>query len=200
MEDQVFKKIVSETRIKGIIQVGANVGQEMGIFKKYTKNIVCFEPVPSVFNILREKNPDVSCYNFALGDKTETKKMYISSNNAESSSFLEPLNHIYSFPNIFFDQNENIKIKRFDELDIDMDLFNVLFSDTQGYEIKVIKGFGEKIINLDYICVEYIENGLYRNDNSLKEITDFVTGLGFKIEIVIPEVEGIYGKVLYKKN
>lgn len=199
MDSQVFQHIAKYTKIKGIIQVGSNTGQEINLFRQYTKNIICFEPIPSVFNVLKTNNPDLQCFNFALGEKNETKEMYISSNNGESSSFLKPLNHTKTFSFISFDQIEKFEIKRFDELSIDSKNFNVLVSDTQGFEISVLKGFGNTLYDMDFIYVEYIENNLYENDSNLEEITNYVKSFGFVTEMVIPEIGGVFGNVLFKK-
>jgi len=132
MEITVFKEIEKFFPVKGIIQVGSNTGQEMSLFKLYTKNIVCFEPIAHVFKQLKEAHPDVLCYNVGLGDINETKEMFIATNNGESSSFLRPLNHYKAFPYIGFEKTEEkFQIKRFDSLGIDMQEYNILVSDTQ---------------------------------------------------------------------
>jgi FkbM family methyltransferase len=199
MEREVFEIISKEVEVRGIIQVGSNTGQEINLFRNYTQNIICFEPVPSVFEILKMNNSDLKCFNFGLGEKSEKRSMYIASNNAESSSFLKPHNHTTSFSHIKFNQMQELEIKRFDELDIDASQFNILVSDTQGFELSVMKGFGDKLNDMDFIYVEYIENQLYENDSNLKEITEFVKDFGFETKLVIPEVGGVFGNVLFKK-
>lgn len=199
MDNLLFEKINKEKKIKGVIQVGANIGQEIDLFKRFTSNIICFEPVPYVFEILKKNNTEIDCFNFGLGDKTEIKPMYISSNNGESSSFLKPVNHSFSFPDVKFQDAEYLQIRRFDELDVDMSKYNVLVSDTQGFEIKVMSGFGKKLSALDFILVEYIENNLYEGDNNLEELTSFVQNFGFVKEQVVIEMENVFGKVLFKK-
>ena len=199
MDNLVFEKISSSIDVRGVIQVGSNIGQEISLFRKYTNNIICFEPIPEIYSILKSRNPDLNCYNIGLGEKSETKEMFISSNNGESSSFLKPLNHTKSFSHINFNQKKILEIKRFDELGIDISNFNVLVSDTQGFEIQVMKGFGNLLMELDFIYVEYIENELYENDSNLKSITDYVQSFGFETEMIIPEIKGVFGNVLYKK-
>jgi FkbM family methyltransferase len=184
--------------IRGIIQVGSNTGQECSQFRSYTKNIVCFEPIPSVFQTLQSHNPDVTCYNFALGDTNEVMKMHISSNNGESSSFLEPAKHIQEFPTIGFGSEMNLEIKRFDSLGINLEHHNVLFSDTQGYELHVLRGFGDLLKNIDVIYVEYTEN-LYEGDSNLKAITEYVESYGFETIKVYPESH-YWGNVLFAKK
>ena len=77
--------------------------------------------------------------------------------------------------------------------------FNILVSDTQGFEISVLKGFGELLKDMDFIYVEYIENRLYENDSNLKDITEYVNKFGFETKMILPEVNGVFGNVLYKK-
>jgi len=183
--------------IKGIIQVGSNVGQECTLFKKYTNNIICFEPIPYVFDILK-KNKGIICFNFALGEKNEMKKMYIASNNGESSSFLKPLNHIKEY-NVSFKDTMELEIKRFDSLNIDMNKYNILISDTQGYEVNVLKGFGDKLNNIDLIITEYIDSKLYENDSSLKNIINYLEKFNFKLKEKTADPAG-WGNALFIKS
>jgi FkbM family methyltransferase len=196
METEVLKKI---REIRGIIQVGANTGQESSLFRKYTSNVMCFEPIKDVFISLTKNNPDFICYNFALGERNEIKNMNIASNNGESSSFLKPLNHLTQFTSIQFTHTESVEIKRFDSLGIDINNFNVLISDTQGYEIQVLKGFGDFLKKLDYIYVEYINSELYEDCSSLDKIQDYLKQYSFNLDSIYPENSN-WGNVLFINN
>jgi FkbM family methyltransferase len=187
--------------IKGIIQVGANVGQEINEFKKYTNNILCFEPIQEVFNTLKENNPDVLAYNIGLGNTNESSVIFLASNNFESSSLLKPKNHTYFYPNITFDNQINVRIFRFDSLGIDYEnKYNILKSDTQGYEIQVLQGFGDSLLHFDAICVEYINSEQYEGDSSLENLQKYLNNYGFKIGKVISELNGSGDVVFIKKK
>jgi FkbM family methyltransferase len=193
-----LSEISKRINIRGIIQVGANVGQECTYLKQFTNNIICFEPIPSVFQILKSNNPDVTCFNFALGDKNEVKPMHIASNNGESSSFLKPLNHL-SYYDVTFEQKIDLEIRRFDTLDIDLAYYNVLVSDTQGYELNVLVGFGDLLNKIDAIVVEYIDSELYENDSKLNSISIFLSRFGFNL--VTYSQDGIgWGNACYIKK
>lgn len=198
MQDFILQRINKEFDIKGIIQVGSNTGQECNQFRNYTKNIICFEPIPQVFDHLKNSNSDLTCYNFGLGDTNETKQMYIASNNGESSSFLKPLNHINEFGFIQFNSTQDLEIKRFDSLEINIDQFNVLVSDTQGYEIHVLKGFGELLHKIEAIYVEYIDGNFYEGDSNLQSITNYVETYGFELAGTYAE-SSTWGNALYTK-
>jgi len=199
MESTLFEDIKQFTEIRGVIQVGYNIGQELNTIKNYTKNIICFEPVPPVFDYLKKSNPDVICYNIGLGDTDEAKDMYIATNNGESSSFLKPLNHTTAFPHIEFRKSiEPLQIRRFDSLDIDLTNYNILFSDTQGYEIQVLKGFGTLLEKIDIIYVEYINAEFYEGDSSLEQITEYLSGHSFKLHKTYEDA-GSWGNAMYIK-
>jgi FkbM family methyltransferase len=200
MHDQILQKISEHVSIRGIVQVGANTGQECELFRRYTSNFICFEPLPGPFQKLQSVNPDIKCYNFALGEINEIKSMNIASNNGESSSFLKPINHIHEFPNIHFILKSDFEIKRFDSLDISLEGFNVLISDTQGYEINVLKGFGKMIESFDFIMTEYIDSNMYANDSKQIDIANYLKDYGFEVCQVYPESSGTWGNILFKKQ
>ena len=48
-------KLKYNLNIKGVIHIGAHVGQEMNTYKKINvPNVMFFEPIPSTFNKLKE--------------------------------------------------------------------------------------------------------------------------------------------------
>lgn len=195
---EIFNLITKYINIKGIIQAGANVGQECNLFKTYTQNIVCFEPVPNVYNILKRDHPNVESHNLGLGDKNEKLKMYVASNNGESSSFIKPLNHL-KYYNITFNEEIESEIVRFDSLDYNMDNYNVIVSDTQGYEVKVLLGFGDRLKFIDSVIIEFINSELYEGDASLEDITNYVNKFDFKLIHTTPINNGAGVAVYIKK-
>ena len=154
MIEKILK--AQQQNIFGIIQVGANVGQELNILTSHSENVYLFEPLTEAFDLLTNnisEYSDIKIFKLALGDKSEFKKINISNTNfSASSSLLEPSLHLDYFPEIKFDDFEEVEIKRFDEIDYNFKA-NFLILDVQGYELKVIKGFGDKQIN--YLNLEH---------------------------------------------
>ena len=74
-----------------------------------------------------------------LGSKNRKNKIFIPANSKDtaSSSMLEPR------PSDITEKEEIIDEVRFDSLNL-IDC-NLVVIDTQGYELEVLKGFGEKI-------------------------------------------------------
>ena len=124
--------------------------------------------------------------------------MHIASNNGESSSFLKPLNHINEFRYIAFNSTQDLEIKRFDSLELDISEFNVLVSDTQGYEIQVLKGFGNLLEGIDAIYVEYIDGEFYEGDSNLQSITEYLKEHNFELSVKLAE-SPTWGNALYTK-
>ena len=158
--------------INGIIHVGAHTGQEVNEYSKYKNKIILFEPQKDIFDKLIEnvsKNPNVNCYNIGLGSKNEKKIIHRSEGNeGKSSSVLSPEIHLLVQPDINFVDTEEIQIKRFDSLDIDT--LNFLTLDVQGFELEVLKGFGEKLKSVEFIYTEINTKFLYKENALVSDI------------------------------
>lgn len=194
--------------ITGIIQVGANVGQEIPILTKHAINIYLFEPLTEAFNTLKEnisKYKNIKIFKFALGEKDEMKKINISNTNfSASSSFLKPSLHLEYFPEIEFDSYEEVQIKRFDSIDSKF-VANFLILDVQGFELNVIKGFGENIKNIDFIYTEVSIEELYENSVLIQELDQELNKLGFirtntKLASNKPQGDAVYKKSRFFSN
>jgi len=178
-----MRKFFNNIEINGIIQVGANSGQEVPFFEEYTNNIILIEPIKNLANFLKNTYPNYLIINCALGSSNSEMEFHLASNNGESSSLLKPINHINYYPDIKFEDRISIKVNRFDflvnEMNIDIKTYNVLVTDTQGYDLEVIKGFGDYITNFNLIIAEYINSNLYENDNCLEDISNYLNSCGF---------------------
>ena len=164
--------------IKTIVHVGAHFGQEVEFYKTHKPNeIHLFEPNPSVFKKLEkniEKFQNVSIYNFALGSNQDFVNFYVSNeNDGESSSILEPSGHLIAKPEISFHlSSEKVQVQRFDYFGIsNIDFVNI---DTQGYELEVIKGFGEELKNIKFLHCEINRNYVYKNNTLVNDLDSYL--------------------------
>ena len=191
------------SNIKGVIQVGANLGQEVGLFKRYTNNIILIEPIPQLAQYLGNNHPDCLVIPCALGSIDSQMDLHLASNNGESSSLLKPLNHTVYYPDISFEHHIEVPVRTFsslvDNYEINMDLLNILVSDTQGYDLEAIKGFGFYIQKIDLIIAEYINSNLYENDASLEDMSNYLIPLGFELVNTFSENLGA-GNAVFKKR
>jgi len=201
----MIKKVLhkNRNRINGIVQVGANIGQEIELFIKYSKNIYLFEPLASAHQVLERiiaKNQYIKLYKFALGQKEEVKILNVSNQNYRaSSSFLEPSLHLDYFPEIEFNEVQEVEVKRFDQLEDEFKA-NFLILDVQGFELNVIKGMGQKIINFDFIFTEFSMKELYKDSVLINELDKELLNLGFVRTNTKIASNKPHGDAFYKKK
>ena len=189
--------------IKGIIQVGANSGQEVGLFKKFTNNIILIEPIPQLANYLNQIHPDCLVIPCGLGSTNNYMDLHLASNGGESSSVLKPLSHLKYYPDVLFENSIKIPVRTFesliDECNIDINNFNILVSDAQGYDLEAIKGFGDYIKNIELIIAEYINSDLYENNASLDDMINYLTPLDFNLVDTFDKNE-LVGNAVFQNN
>ena len=184
MSDKKLNFVLAKYKneIQKIVQVGAHEGQEIPIFEKYNfEKIYLFEPNDTPFQILEKKVEDKSNYKifkFALGNKNSKEEMYYSTENqGQSSSFLAPEVHKKVQPNIKFQERRIVEIKKFEDLNINN--IDFLIMDVQGFELEVLKGFGRKINELEFIFTEVNRDYLYSNNVLIWDLDKYLNRLGF---------------------
>src|SRR5262245_40145510 len=89
-------------RVTGIIHVGANSGQERELYAKYKLKVLWIEPLPHIFEKLRENIscfPDQTAINRLITDKDDAEYLFhVASNEGQSSSILEFAQHREIWP------------------------------------------------------------------------------------------------------
>jgi FkbM family methyltransferase len=179
MLENILKKYRED--ISGVIQVGAHIGQQVDLFLQL-ENIVIhlFEPQKDPLEVLKKykKYSNINIHEFGLGNTNEKLKLYKSDNKkGVSSSILKPKLHTKYFPEVKFNNYELIEVKKFSSLE---DVSgNFLMIDVQGYELEVLKGFEDKIQNLDFIFTEISIKEFYENNILVKDLDKFLIEKGF---------------------
>ena len=164
--------------ITGIIHIGGHHGQEISEYISCgIQNIVIFEPLECNFNILfdnvKNLNGNIIGHQFALGSKEKKKvKMYVSSNDAMSSSILKPKVHLEQYSHIKFETEEIVEVKTLDSFHYTD--YNFINMDVQGYELEVLKGSIETLKNINYVYCEVNRDEVYENNAYIEEIDDFL--------------------------
>ena len=190
--------------IKGIIHIGAHYGEEI---QEYVDNgiqeITVFEPLLKNFEILSERLKDVNAnlqgYQVALGSKEGTAVMYLSSNEAQSSSILKPKEHLEHHPDVTFNGTEEVEVKLLDNFDLGGS--NFINMDVQGYELEVSKGSTETLKKIDYVYCEVNRGEMYEGNAMIDDIDEYLNDYGFeRVETHWPETWYKWGDALYIKN
>ena len=190
--------------VKGIIHIGAHYGEEI---QEYVDNgiqkITVFEPLSKNFEVLAERlqnvNADIQGYQVALGSQKGTATMYLSSNQAQSSSILKPKEHLEHHPDVTFNGTEEVEVSVLDDYDLgDVNFINM---DVQGYELEVLRGGKETLNNVDYVYCEVNRGEMYENNAMIDDIDEYLGEYGFeRVETYWPETWYKWGDALYIKK
>lgn len=200
-----FKKLYKKYNMKidGVIHIGAHYGQEYLLYKELNiKNMSFFEPLKKNFSVLENNIPideHIKLYNFALGRENKNVSMYVESiNNGQSSSILKPKLHTEQYKNIIFNEIEEVKMKRLDDINL-VYKHNFINIDVQGYELEVFNGSKETLKNIDYIISEVNRAELYENNVFVDKLDEFLKDYNFlRVET---SWDGItWGDALYIKK
>lgn len=187
-------------KIKGVIHVGAHVGQEYSIYKKLgIRKIAWFEPVPETYQKLVLNLPEGSqTFNIALGNEEGEKEMFIeTANQGMSNSLLVPGTHLKSYPNITFDDKQKVQMLKLDSFNFSG--YNMLNMDVQGYELEVLKGSKKTLKKIDIIYTEVNTEDVYEGCAHIYQLDEFLGARGF-VRVFTKMAHISWGDALYLKS
>ena len=188
--------------IKGVIQVGAHIGEEIPIFfnKFKCSNVVVFEPDIDSFNLIPNYDNLIKV-NSAVGSSIGKSILNVASNK-QSSSLLKPKTHLQAHPWVTFGGQKEVQLETLDHWFATNNIgnYNFLSIDVQGYEKEVLLGSKNILQNIDYILCEVNCKELYENCAMVEDIDTYLSQYGFsRIKTVWYEDAG-WGDALYIKN
>jgi FkbM family methyltransferase len=168
-----------------VFDVGANIGQSIERFRaRFPRSTIhSFEPSPTTFDTLRRYagNLDgVHLWNCALGSAPGRRMLFENSDTSMSS--LLPLGES-GWGDVT--KETSVDVTTIDQFcrAHEIQRIDVLKSDTQGFELEVLRGaermFGAETVGLVY-C-EVIFSDMYEGRASCAEIYDFLTNRGFRL-------------------
>lgn len=203
-----FNKIKEQYKldIKGVVHIGAHYGDEvLDYIRNGIQDITLFEPLSENFEILEKNlsdvNANINAYQVALGSEEKVVKMYISSNDAQSSSILKPKEHLNQYSYITFEESqEEVEVKTLDSYDIQN--ANFINIDVQGYELEVFKGGRKTLERIDYIYSEVNRDEMYEGNTFIEQLDEFLSEYGFsRVETYWPDPKKVgWGDALYIKE
>lgn len=191
-----------DLKIKGVLHIGAHIGQEYNTYQRLAiNNVMFFEPVSSTFQRLKENVGDNAILvNTALGNIEGEIEMFTESiNEGQSNSVLQPEYHLVQHPNIQFNGKEKVKITKLDNFIEDKDKYNFINVDVQGYELEVFKGGSEYLKSIDYIMTEVNRAELYKCCAQIEELDNFLSCYGFE-RVETTWDGGTWGDAFYVKR
>ena len=149
-----------------IFDIGANEGQTAIKFHNYFphSNIYCFEPISTTSSTLRgnlDNIPNCKLFKSAIGSKDDEIGIFFQENN-QWNSLVPEINKSLKRTG---QNSEKIKTTSSDIFATEHKIkhIDIVKSDTEGYELEVIKG-AENLLNNQLIDVLYFEVGFNKSD------------------------------------
>lgn len=187
--------LLAKYQVNCVFDVGANAGQYGRRLRKlgYTGRIVSFEPTADAFAKLEraaKKDDDWMVFNVGLGRADSAQSIHVGWNTM--NSLLPPSDYGKDRYLRFAKTNtEEIEIRRLDgmmqkALDGIADPRPYLKMDTQGYDLEVFAGAGERIAEFVGMQSEVAALRLYEGSSRMNEAIATYEGSGFEISGMYP--------------
>jgi FkbM family methyltransferase len=208
-----YIKSLSLPKPKTVLQVGASGGQEIPLFlKNEIKKAIFVEPLDYPFEILCQNLNGIVDYfpiKSLVGAEDDINvRMYVSSNDGQSSSILKPAKHKAIFPNVHFHEEQILKSFTLDTIvnfianqnPKFQNKFDLLYLDVQGAELEVFKGARKVLLEAQYIFTEVGYGGGYDGDATYMEIINYLKSFKYNLTLLnINPITG-YGDALFSKT
>ena len=167
------------------MDVGANKGQYAQEIRSlgFKELIYSFEPTSYYEYLAKASKSDTKwkTYRCGFGAVNEKVKMYIASNEGQSSSLLKPKNIMEQGFGISFGNTEEVEIKTLKEF-LNLNAISNIYLkiDTQGNEMNVLLGLSDQINHVSVIEFESALIPLYEGETGHYEIAQYLIRHGFK--------------------
>lgn len=185
-----FKFLFEKYKVNatGVLHIGAHTGQEAEAYSANgIENVIWIEANPELFKKLLEHVAGIAgtvCINACISDTDGEKKVFhISSNEGQSSSFLELGTHAVVHPDVTYVKDIECTTKRimsiFYENGLNIDDFTFLNIDLQGAELFALKGMGGLLDRVQYAYLEVNKAELYKDCALVEEIDEYMAVFNF---------------------
>jgi FkbM family methyltransferase len=195
----------------GIIHIGANEGQERALYAAFDLYVAWIEPIPEVFEALRfniSGFPKQCAYNYLVADDDEKEyQLYIADNAGASSSILDLAKHKEMYPHIAYKGSITIRASTLNSIltaeQLDIRRFDAMVLDTQGSELKILKGAVSLLSKFKFVKVEVPDFESYKECCQIGELAGFMASNGFRERSRHPITHtpgiGTYFDVVYER-
>lgn len=174
-------------RPTGVLHVGGNIGEEAPIYLQLgIKRQIWIEANPDIYKKLKQNisgNPDATALNYCVGDEDDKDVIFhVSNNGSQSSSVLELGTHLIEHPDVHYVDHLPMKTVRLDSIfsESDLENYDFLNCDLQGFDLNAIKGLGELFNNFKWVYVEVNKSYVYKNCALLPEVEEYFSKFGLK--------------------
>jgi FkbM family methyltransferase len=170
---------------KGVIHVGAALGEEVDEWcaLQPPPPVAWIEPNPVLIPELKRRvltRPGHEVINVAAGEMDCVVDLHVCDVHFHCSSILPLGTHATQYPHIQYDRTIQVPMKTLDTLFADrLSAFDYLYSDTQGYELFILRGATQLLPSIKWCYLEYGDEELYRGSGLYKDLSEFLRGHGF---------------------
>lgn len=180
---QLFPKY--DIKPKGVLHVGANVGEEAPVYDELgIKDVVWIEAneqlIPQLIINTRDKYKH-KVIHACIGDVQDLEvEFHISNNAGQSSSYLQLGTHKIAHPEVHFVKDVVMKMQRIDQFRTCWGGYDFLNIDLQGAELKALRGMGNVLHQFKWAYLEVNKEELYKGCALVEDIDMYMLGFGFR--------------------
>lgn len=181
-----FDRFGKTNYIKTIFDVGANKGNTaIGFTNAFPQaKIYAFEPVQETFNVLKDCTKNISNiepHHIGFGDSTGMFEIYLDDSFASVLNSLSP--HINKQDTKASKRVEWVQIDTIDSFceQRRIEHINILKSDTEGYDLNVLKGAKKLLSNgcIDFVICEVSLQAENKQNTNLFPVNEFMESNNF---------------------
>ena len=160
-----------------ILHIGAHFAQEANDYwSSGVRKALFIEGHPETYLRMTKnikKFPGYEGICLLLSDHEGTEDFFVSSNSGQSSSLLEPKNHLKVEPKIKFEKPIKLPVATLDSLKVEQ--FDLVVIDVQGAEKFIIRGGLSTINQSKAVWVEVSATELYEGNTTISEIIQLLS-------------------------
>lgn len=197
-----------------ILEAGAHMGEDSARMVQllHPEKLYAFEPVPELFASLKQKTHElaaVECFPYALGEKSGTSKLHVSSGYHElsgrlrvpadgSSSLLRPTGHYELCPHVEFNAQIEVPVTTVDDFARQQNVKRIDFMwlDLQGMELKALQGSESVLTSVSSVYLEASTKELYDGAPTYADVERWMRSKGFVPKYVAIPKDG-HGNALF---
>ena len=192
--------------------MGANTGQEGELYQSFGLDVVWIEPIPEIFGKLQRhvsqfRAQAAFCYLVTDEDYSDCT-LHVANNEGASSSILDFRAHSEMWPDVRYTHSVSVKSITLGTLisreSIDLGRFDALILDTQGSELRILRGAADLLTNFRFIKAEVPDFESYGGCCQISELSAFMLSKNFREYSRIPFMHssgvGTYFDVIYKRQ